>query len=174
MFFSNKKWRNYTAVLALFFSVMLIFEIIPRSFSLLSQTIELIESKAKIQRELQTTGMLNKTAAENKYLKRYINSIVADFQNDQKLSDVYALLNNACQTIGLDLIEIKSGSKKLNENGLWFTPFTIKLKSDYESIYMFFVHLQNSPKTFRFTKISVSSKDNLLELIMELEIYLKS
>lgn len=158
MNFSNLKWKRYFLILTVLFLTVLLFEILPKSIFIIENSFLWISNESNTQNILKTEAELNNVMATNKYLKNVSSSLVANFREEQKLTDIYSLLNQAAAFAGIPIVEIKTGILSKNNSDIWSTTIDIKTECSYEQTFNFLRFVENSPKAIQLNSLHISKK----------------
>ena len=170
----NKKWRNISMIIIGFTILIIVFEIIPRSFDLVSNYITTVDQEKKIN-ELEILKLQQKNLQiEVNDLENNISKLVSNIESDKKISSIINLLNQLSDKAKVKIVSIKP-TKISKKDNLWIQLLEVKMESRLENIYNLTRFLENADKVISFNKLEVKSvkpANDKLTINSELEVYL--
>lgn len=170
----NKKWKNIIIGASLMFMLILIMEIFPRMYNIVSLSTELLIKKYRMESNENNQAEINNLIFQNKQLTRQIGTIVSDYRKNKNISDVITLLDTLARKCDVHIADIKP-LKMGKTNNLWVQPIDVSFSSSYEGMYNYLILLEKSSKVILLRKISminsVDSKPNI-EINAQFAVYL--
>jgi Tfp pilus assembly protein PilO len=173
MLIHNKKWKNYIVLSLAVAVIIVLLEIIPRYAGLVSLCYDFYLRGANTN-ETNNIETEKKLSAENKNIKEKINKLITSSEDNQKISAIISLLDEAAYGKGVDIASIKPINIKKQEN-LWVQPIEVNLYSDYEGIFNFVRHIERSSKVILIKELDYAAKVPLNDSLLVkacLEVYL--
>lgn len=174
MIIKNKKWRNISLIIIVFTIMIIVFEILPRSYDLVSSYLTSVDQEKKIN-ELEIIKLEQRNLQiEVNDLENNISKLVSNIESDKKISSVISLLNQLSEKAKVKIVSIKP-TKIYKKDNLWIQLLDIKMESELENIYNFTRFLENTEKVISFNKLEIKSVKpaaNKLTINSELEVYL--
>lgn len=170
----SKKYKRLIAIVILFSMVILVFEIIPRFFSLSEKSLEYITSKYKISSTEDYDLKIEMKTMENSLLQKKITSVVSDYEESQKISSIFKVLD--LQAKKADLIINSIAPMQLEKkNNLWLLPIKVYIKSDFEKIYNLIRFVENTSKVVVFKNMKINTPKTAsegLDVELFMDVYL--
>ncbi|MGD8778483.1 MAG: type 4a pilus biogenesis protein PilO [Ignavibacteria bacterium] len=170
----NKKWNTYLISTSVLFLVILIFEIGPRLFDVLSNSASLVWDLYNTEDEETVAIQLEEDTLLNNRIKSRVNNFVSDYNENKNISPFIKLLSEQAAQSKLKIISINS--KKISkEKDLWKQGIELNLEGSFTDYFNFITNLENSQKV-----VSVQSMDikpvrlnrPLLNINLQLDVYL--
>lgn len=172
--FIHKKYSQRFYLITGITVILIFFEIIPRFVGLIESSLKVISSSSKLTKSQELERKYNALVAQNIYYKKLITSLVSDYEDEKRISDVYKILNEANLKSGTRLVELKSDEIRKKEN-LWYTDVEIILEGSYEGFYNLLNYIEQSPKTIKVVSIQMKKKGlkkTQIEANIKLTVYL--
>ncbi|MFZ1288484.1 MAG: type 4a pilus biogenesis protein PilO [Melioribacteraceae bacterium] len=170
----NKKWKNINIGIVGFTAFVIVFEFMPRVWSLGSQSYNMISDKIKLEGNSNIDKNLMDQSLKNKNLVSQLKQIVSNYEEDKNISTVMQYLNNIANKSNITISSIKALKLKQNDK-LWLQPVEIEFSSNYEQLYNFTRFLEHSPKVILVNKINskpeIITKENINTKFL-LDVYL--
>ena len=110
---------------------------------------------------------------KNKNLKKEINQVVSNYEENKNLSSVLSFLDEAAKESKVKFTSIRQ--RKLRKDNLWMQPIEVNISSSYGNIYNFTRYLESSSKVAVLKELSFKPEEMLkpeLEMKAEIEFYL--
>ncbi len=170
MTIKSSKWKNIITLTSLFFLFVILFDIVPKYYDLISSGVVLLFNGNVEEQLNNTSNKLSSLEIENKKLKVNINSMASNYEADKKVSAIISLIDISAKKSNAQISEIIPGISQRKDN-LFLQPVKVNLTSDYESLFNFIRQLENSNKVLVLKSISIKqSKESNKILIAEANI----
>ena len=170
----NKQWRNIISLTILLTVFIFMFEIIPHLTEVTSLFINWLNQSGQIEKLDEAEVKLRRVTAYNRNLSARISTIVSDYEENQKISNVLSFIDQIATGAKINIVSIKPGKiKKRNE--LWLQPIELTLLSNYEGFLNFVFMLENSPKVIIIKSIEIKPSRIIgerLKVNANIEVYL--
>ncbi len=170
----TKKWKTLTIVIVVFTLFILLIEIFPRTIALVETLIEWNARVALVSNSENTATDLQRVEFENNRLKRGIERIVTDYEENKKISSIISLLNEIAGKTGPTISVIRPQEIRKSGN-LWLQPIELRLSSDYDEFFNFVKMLEAAKKVMQINQIEIKPKKILksgININMNLSVYL--
>ncbi|MFA8344335.1 MAG: type 4a pilus biogenesis protein PilO [Rhodothermaceae bacterium] len=174
MLIKTPKWKNLSIMIIILFAAVMLLEIYPRTEVLVISSYNLIKQNNYAENLSDIEYDLKSLDAEYIRLKSEIGSIVTEYKENQKLSDLFAMLDEIASDSEVKINSITPGKISEKDN-LWLQPIDIAVTGNYVNIYNFVRFMEYSDKVTIIKSIDINpDKDKLsrLEAKIKMEIYL--
>jgi len=174
MLIKTSKWKNLSIMIIILFAAVMFLEIYPRTKFLVISSYNLIKQNNYAENLSDIEYDLKFLDAEYIRLKSEIGSIVTEYKENQKLSDLFAMLDETASHSKVKIKSIKPGKISEKEN-LWLQPMDITLTGNYVNIYNFIRFMEYSDKVTIIKNVEITPDKNRftkLEAKIKMEIYL--
>lgn len=170
----NKKWKGLIAISALLFSLVMLFDILPRFTSLCSMTVEFIEDKSKLDKGKESEMRFKELMVENITLKDELRGMAPGYAPRESISSVISLLDSVSQKSRSRITSIMPG-KIFKKDNVILQPLEVNLTAKYENAYNLVRFLETAKKVILIKSLALTPKEPLsdsLNIKTELEVYM--
>lgn len=170
----NKKWKSLIVLSSLLFLFVMLFDILPRSSSLTSMAMELMEEKSRLEKEKESEMRFKELRVENISLKDELRSMAPGYAPGGNMSSVVSLLDSLSHISHSCISSIVPG-KSYRKDNLIVQPLEVDLRARYENAYNWASFLETARKVILIKSLTLKPKDTLsnsLTIKTELEVYM--
>ena len=159
----------YILVLGIFFSGILLLEIIPRNITA-SQDLLIWMFAGSLEDERDVNdGLITNNQYSINLASKQISEIASEYDSELKLSSLYLTFNDFARLSKSEIVDV-SPKEMVRENVLWKIPVTLEISGEFENLFNFINAVEHSEKVINISGFSISHNTGSKKLLLKLDL----